>query len=521
MKHVFILSLLAVTLFLGSCQQQSNTYTHLEAIDSLLHQELADSAYQQIIKTDTSILKSDADQAYYYLLLTWSRYVKYQPFTTDSLINQSINYYQHKKETDKLALAYAVKGEAIYEAGNITEAILCLKECEHLAQTLKDNFLDNKLYGALTMINSQQNEYALALKYGKKRLETALRSQNKSWIAGSLNQLAVCFYGLKEQDSACQYINRCIPYIKNVTDEEKVILLDNIGFFNIETHPDTALKYLHIAERIAPSADTYDNQARIYANQGQEKEADSLWTIALEKSNLKQKITIIEAILQHKNKMRCPEKETGYLKSQLLTLKDSLNRKIKETNIEKQQYHFDYLTAQHSKDQSINILEKELIGLGSFLIFLFFLFLYKRHKNKTETFKQMDALETDIKKKDEIIKNLKTVSENNQKFANELETKLNKQNTNILSGKQLFESIKQGQTTASWKKKAYIQVFSYYAVFHPSSAEDILLKHPNATPRQKIYLILKEEGWDDEKIAQCLCISKDSLRTIKYRLNKI
>lgn len=484
---------------------------------------MADSAYKKMAEITPSTLKDEDTRAYYNLLLTWTRYVKYLPFTTDSLINQSINHYQQKGEKEKLALAYAVKGEAVYETGNTTEAVRCLKECEHIAQTQGDNFLDNKLYGALTMINCQQNEYELALKYGQKRLETARRSKNVSWIAGCLNQLAVCFSGLNKPDSASRYINLCIPYIKDVADEEKVIMLDNIGFFNMEAHPDTAVKYLLMAASIAPSADTYDNLARIYAVKGQEKKADSLWNLALGKSNLKQKVTIIEAILKHKSKGKYTEKETGPLKSQLLVLKDSLTKSIKGINVEKQQYNFDYQTAQHSQDTSISILTKVLTGLGVVFITTLVLFLHKqkRHKQRMLQHKNMiRLLEADLEKKDKTIENLKMTSECNKKRFSEQKKTLEAQRSDIQSGQLLFKEIEQGRTTADWKKKDYEHIFIYYTIIHPAFAERVFQTYPRTTAHQKLYLILKEENWEDERIARCLCINKDSLRTINYRLNK-
>lgn len=50
--------------------------------------------------------------------------------------------------------------------------------------------------------------------------------------------------------------------------------------------------------------------------------------------------------------------------------------------------------------------------------------------------------------------------------------------------------------------------------------DNIYKQFPQATVRQRIYLILEEKGWEAQDIAQSLGIEQKSLRTIKYRINK-
>ena len=163
-----------------------------------------------------SMLESTQDSAYYCMLLTWGRFVKYMKYTPYSGIDKSISYYKKKNDKNKLALSYAIKGGAIYETGNIGEAIKNLKESEKLAVLQNDIFLNYKLYGELSAANNQEGKYDLALKYAQKRLEASFLSKKRNWIATSFNQLAVGYHGLYKHDSACFYINQCIPYIDDV-----------------------------------------------------------------------------------------------------------------------------------------------------------------------------------------------------------------------------------------------------------------------------------------------------------------
>lgn len=517
-KQFIFLLFIAIFFTLSGCRQKDEALLNLEKIDMLLHQEKADSAYNMILKIKKEDLNDNEKKAYYNMLITWSRYVNYLPFNTNTLINQSISFYQSKKDYKKLALALAIKGEAIYEIGNTRVAIDCLKRCELIANNINDLFLKDKLYGAFTMINCQQNEYELALKYGKKRLEVAHLSKNRAWIAGSLNQIAVCFYGLEELDSACSYINKCIPYIKYIDNYEKGIIFDNIGFFNIKNNPDTALKYLRKAEKINPSVDTYDNLAQIYAKQGKFQIADSMWNLALNKASLKQKVTITENIIKYNNQKT--EKYILSLKSKLIVLKDSLNRIEKQQKVEKQQSKFDDDIAQKKNESSINLLKK---GLGTcffiaVLIITFILYRQKQYKRNQEDIIESFKYNLDNQKKT-IEKQNKTILSNKHiitKQQNEIEQKTIK----IRHGFELYKQICQHNTIVKWDKRDYADFFDYYSIIKRDFMDNIYKQFPQATVRQRIYLILEEKGWEAQDIAQCLGIEQKSLRTIKYRINK-
>lgn len=519
MKQFILLFFIVISFTLDSCQQKKDkTILELEKIDTLLHQEKGNAAYNRIQKINTKTLNDEEKRAYYNMLITWSRYVIYLPFNTKALINQSISFYQKQKDYKKLALALAIKGEAIYESGNTKEAIDCLKRCELIAEDTNDFFLKDKLYGAFTMINCQQNEYELALKYGKKRLEVAHLSQNKAWIAGSLNQVAVCFYGLEKLDSACSYINKCIPYIKDIDNYEKGIIFDNIGFFNINCNQDTALKYLRQAEKINPSADTYDNLAQIYAKQGKFIKADSMWNLAMNKANLKQKVTITKNILKYNNKTT--EKDMLSLKSKLIVLKDSLNRIEKQQKVEKQQSEFDENITRLKNNSSINFLKNGLRVCFFIAIFIITFILYRQKQYKRNQKGIIESFKSDLsKKKKTIEKQDKTIS-SNKNIITKQKNDIKQKTTKLQHGFELYQQICCHRPISKWDKNDYDDFFDYYNIIKKDFMNNIYKLYPHATIRQKIYLILEEEGWEKQDIAQCLGIKQKSLRTIKSRINK-
>lgn len=501
-RYTYIILWIAILMAFSCCQYQSSVYSQMERIDSLLHQERNDSAYKLIKAIKTDELKEEKDSAYYYLLLTWGRYVKYLPYTHKTNIDKSIVYYKKKQDKNKLALAYTIKGGATYDVGKVKEAIESLKEGEKLAEQLNDTFINYKLYGNLTVVNSKEDKYDLAIKYARKMLEVAKNSKNKKWICASLDQMAVCYYGFEQMDSARFYINQCIPNIYSITPKEKYIILNNIGFLNMEKNPQMALKYLRIAENECPSVDTYDNLARIYARQGKEQVADSLWRKALAMGDICQKITILEAVLKHKTDNKRSEEETGPVKSKLLALKDSLARYREVTNVEKQQYNFDHQTAQEDKNQSIDRLFIGIIVLCFGLFVSFFLIFYIRKKQKDR-----------LADKDSIIVKLKATVDT--------QWKKEKSKLDLPTGCQLYENIiNNSENVKTWKKEDFNNFFAYYSTVKNPKFDTIVRKYIALSQMQKLYLVLTEEGFDRERIAKCLCISIETLRTYKYRQKK-
>lgn len=506
-QYTYFILVIVIMMAFYSCENKSKVYSQMERIDSLLHQERNDSAYKLIKTIKTHELKNEKDSAYYYFLLTWGRYVQYLPYMPKTYIDKSIEYYKKIRDKKKLAIAYTIKGGAAYEVGKVEEAVKSLKEGEKLAEYLNDTFIDYKLYGNLTVVNSKEDKYDLAIKYARKMLEVSRKSKNKEWICASLDQMAVCYYGLEQIDSARFYINQCIPHIDSITSKAKYFILNNIGFLNMEKDPQMALNYLRIAEKECPTVDTYDNLARIYARQGKEKKADSLWKKALAMGDIDQKITICEAELKHKTDCGRSEKETGPIKSQLLALKDSLAKYRKITNVEKQQYFFDHQTIQEKKNRSIDWLLSGIV-LAGFILFASFILIIYTHKNENK-------LKANLIDKDSTIFKLQTTLDTQRKKSKK------EPNFDLQKGYLLYESIiNNGGTVQDWGKEDFNNFFAYYITVKNPMFKTVMEKYSLLSPKIRLYLVLREEWWKKERIAKCLNVSLVTLRSYKYRLKE-
>lgn len=103
-NYINIIFALAI---LCSCQ---GGYMHRQLVqaDSLMNDH-TDSAYKILCKIDSSRISSDADMAYYGLLVTQVKYKKEKKVYTE-LISRSIDYYRQHSNPSLLQRSYFYRG---------------------------------------------------------------------------------------------------------------------------------------------------------------------------------------------------------------------------------------------------------------------------------------------------------------------------------------------------------------------------------------------------------------------------
>ena len=227
----YTLLFLLTMLVLSGCHTESKTYRQMAWVDTLVYQNLADSAYVELLKVKNRV-QTERERAYYGLLLTKIKYMQHQPLDTDSLVSQSIAYYRKSGEDEKLADAYLAKGKNLYYRGNVKQSVTCLKESEKFVANDDNLSLKSELYRFLSMVNSRNDEFALAVKYAQKALDIAETHNNKVWKVSAYSRMAILYAKLEQEDSACFYINKCIPLLNVMSPQGAVIVMDNIGYLN-------------------------------------------------------------------------------------------------------------------------------------------------------------------------------------------------------------------------------------------------------------------------------------------------
>lgn len=508
-KRVFLFILAMTALLLAGCEGEVVSNRELARIDSLLEAHATDSAWAALSDINTKQLANEGEEAYYGLLRTQAMYLQGKADASDTLIRQSVNYYENSgSDKDKLARACLYEGATLKSLDRKEEAVLFLKESEELCLELRDYKNCYRVYNILSSINANANEYILALDYARKNLDIAKRLNNTEWKVNAYNQMAVAFDGLKEKDSAKHYINLCIPIIEKCPRESfKAQTYNNISYFNVEVSPDLALNYAQKAMALKPSAVTLGNIAHAIAHKGDEAKADSLWKEALAMASIRNKVRIATSLLEHKHQMG-DTRAAEAVALKLMVWKDSLGIEERKNKVEQAQAEYEF----NKKLQQKDIFTEMLAACtGALILALIAFALYSRYRKRR-----------DVKKYATEIKKLKQENEVKSHKAEEQTKYIRRlsedRHESIDQGLRLFEALKGGETIVRWKDEDFENFFTYYFTKDSAFMTSINADYVKLSNLMKLYLILVNEAWENKDIANTLGVKVASLRVIKKRV---
>lgn len=176
--YIFLLTVVAI-----GCTT-NKTEGKLRTVDSLLAEGNFSSALTELNKIKASDLKEDENRAYYNLLRTQTLYSLYKPIPNDSMIDESIKFYEKHPDGDKVARAYYYKGELTCLRGENSKGIIFTKKAEQMANK-KNNILQHHICEALMYYNCQVHEYELSLNYAKKAVFFSRKC--RMWIGNCMH----------------------------------------------------------------------------------------------------------------------------------------------------------------------------------------------------------------------------------------------------------------------------------------------------------------------------------------------
>lgn len=201
------MSMLALTLMMGSCVKRHPYDSQLVAVDSLLCHD-ADSALTLLERISSADLATEGDQTYYALLLTQARYRCYVTATSDSTINIALDYYrQHDNEREKLTRAYIYKGAVMEELGDSKAAMNYYQEAKSV---VAPDDLFNQGYIRLRMGNVYRDHLAadtIDIRLIKQALFYFKQIPDSFYVLTSQNCIGSSYIGI-DQDSALLYLEQ-------------------------------------------------------------------------------------------------------------------------------------------------------------------------------------------------------------------------------------------------------------------------------------------------------------------------
>lgn len=520
MKKTIYLLLLLMTII--SCHDKSVT-ERMNEIDSLVIQEQYDSAYASVMRIDGSELITREDSAHYYLLLSQTETLTNHSDTITMLDSIVIPYYNNKRNQEKLAEAYYYKAYGMLQQRDYPEAIRLYKKAEEQAFMTNKLRLQYKIVENLSYINGVIGNHTLQLEYAQKALEIAKAAQNNEWIADALCRLSYAHSWLEHEDSAMIFMNKAMPYARNIRKEDQPTFLANAAYVFKYTIPDSAKKYLIMSLEQEESSVTMHHLADIYYHEGNKDEAYSLLKKALTVDDGIPKDNILHNILDY-------DMEHGHTDhicetvNEIIHIKDSMLNSLRNDTIKDLQLRFDHEVAMRRQEQVTGNWQKGVL-VAVILVILLAAYIVIRRVLEKNT---MQAIQMQINDHISHIRELEASGED----ANEAIGRLNKEirdltdkeSPKLKQGRMLYDQIIEGKSISNWTIKEKRLFINYYTAIDYRTVNRLksVKRREPLTVHNLFYLLLMElKDQDEGKVIKILGISDNGMRTLKSRTKPV
>ena len=157
-----LITILILTLTAISCGKIKDAHNTLNDIETFIN-ERPDSALTILDSFDTSLLAHKSVWAHHSLLHAQAKDKCYIDETNDSLMTQVVNYYEGKRDKEKLFKSYYYLGRIQYNAGDYAASMLSYTKAEHMINDIDDNLSKGLLFAQLGLLNQDYKDYSKAL----------------------------------------------------------------------------------------------------------------------------------------------------------------------------------------------------------------------------------------------------------------------------------------------------------------------------------------------------------------------
>lgn len=213
-KNIPIALVAAFVLMAAGCHHDSATMRELSRIDTMVYHYHEQEALPLLQEMNTGQM-SKQEQAYHAVLLSMALYKNYIPSTSDSAINEAVNYYKRSGDDLKYLKALISQGCVCEDIGDLERAVESFHHAEQLPLATDSSMIA----------------------YAKLRLGTLYQSQ----VVGT-NTLAL------------QKYKEALPVFRALGDKHyEIVCLTSIGgiYRNIDDKHDSAVVYMKDAIKLA------------------------------------------------------------------------------------------------------------------------------------------------------------------------------------------------------------------------------------------------------------------------------
>ena len=174
-----------------SCGKIKDAHNTLNDIETFIN-ERPDSALTILDSFDTSLLENKSIWAHHSLLHAQAKDKCYIDETNDSLMTQVVNYYEGKRDKERLFKAYYYLGRIQYNAGDYASSMLSYTKAEQLIDKIDDEFIKGLLYAQLGMLHQKYYDYPRSLdafNTAAKHYELARKTAHKYFAKLNIGQV--------------------------------------------------------------------------------------------------------------------------------------------------------------------------------------------------------------------------------------------------------------------------------------------------------------------------------------------
>ncbi len=522
MKTSLFLSFILTTMLLLGCQSRNNAEEQLVLIDSLLIQDMVDSA--KVIIGDISLKDMDSkeDSAYYYLVQTETNYRNRIPMESEFGINYSLKFYETTKDHEKLARALFYKGVTTFSKGSINKTIILLKQAEELAEKTNNLLLKHKIYDKLSYYNGDLYEYVLSKRYALKALDISRAIKSPKRQSAALLYLFTCYFETGQKDSALICANQCSSLLSLQDSINLPYLFFDFGRIYENDDPQLAKAYLKKALAIKGIPNAYKTLANIYMREDSMEKVREMWQQALY-STRNTKMNTMRIDIFNTMRKQCME-HGDYERANALA--DSAMAWQKRYYDTQQQERLNEIQAKYDK----KVAEQELlnkvygwglvvVGIGGLLIIGLGYYSYRGMKAA----KQLAETKAEMALYTQKAKELEASGEQNTKELVRLNRKISelqqRQAGILANGKRLYDALQSGATTVRWGKADFTDFIEYYKLKDLAFVNDLETDYDRLSPKYMFFAILEHEGRTDEEIMRVMGISESTMRSTRSRIN--
>ncbi len=261
-KFTYLYICLVLLSFLG-CNGRRMT-SQLDSI-SQMADEHPDSALALLRKYDNEKTRwSKDDRMYYELVKLKAENKSFVTFTTDTIVNEVVDYFKDHGSSNERMLAYYLQGRVYADMGEAPQALQAYYDAIESADTTSsdcDYQVLIPVYGQMSVLFHQQNlphDEIWALKHYLEYIRQT--DGEKAYLIESTHMITP-YYLLGRKDTILQIINNAYKALKNIGENQKAAgaLITSIQIYIELEQIEKARQTMEIFEKESGLFDQYGN----------------------------------------------------------------------------------------------------------------------------------------------------------------------------------------------------------------------------------------------------------------------